>query len=153
MSIWWLRRRPIGRLYILRVLRRSGISPSDLLSVYYSLGRSILEYACSVWHTSLPNYLCNRIEQVQKRALRIIYPGLHYVDVLEIAHCPRLDVRRQEICLQTFKKICDPGCRLHHLIPPIRSNAHGRTLRNNNCVSLPNCRTDRLKQSFVPTML
>ena len=87
------------------------------------------EYACSVWHTSLPNYLCNRIEQVQKRALRIIYPGLHYVDALEIAHCPRLDVRRQEICLQTFTKICDPGCRLHHLIPPIRSNAHGRTLR------------------------
>ena len=134
-------------MYILRVLRRSGISPSDLLSVYYSLGRSILEYACSVWHTSLPNYLCNRIEQVQKRALRILYPDLHY-----IVHCPRLDVRRQEICLQTFK-ICDPGCRLHHLIPPIRSNAHGRTLRNNNCVSLPNCRTDRLKQSFVPTML
>ena len=66
-----------GPYYQLRVLRRSGIPPSDLLSVNYSLVRSILEYACSVSHTSLPNYLCNRIEQLQKRAIRIIYPGLH----------------------------------------------------------------------------
>ncbi|CAB4004215.1 RNA-directed DNA polymerase from mobile element jockey [Paramuricea clavata] len=60
------------RLYILRVLRRSGIPSADLLSIYNALIRSVLEYACAVWHTSLPLYLSNKIERVQKRALRIL---------------------------------------------------------------------------------
>ena len=34
------------RLHILRVLRRSGIPPADLLTVYIALIRSILEYSC-----------------------------------------------------------------------------------------------------------
>ena len=56
------------RLYVIRVLRRCGLSPSDLLLVYLSLVRSILEYACPVWHTALPKYLSDKIEKVQKRA-------------------------------------------------------------------------------------
>ena len=36
------------RLYILHVLRRSGILSSDFLPVYYSLLRSILKYSCGV---------------------------------------------------------------------------------------------------------
>ena len=39
------------RLHIIRVLHRCGLSPSDLLVVYFSLVRYTLEYACSVWHT------------------------------------------------------------------------------------------------------
>ena len=55
-----------------------GLSPSDLLLVYLSLVRSILEYACPVWHTALPKYLSDKIEKVQKRAFRIIYPEGDY---------------------------------------------------------------------------
>ena len=39
------------RLYIIRVLQRCGLSSNDLLLVYFSMVRSILEYACPVWHT------------------------------------------------------------------------------------------------------
>ena len=45
------------RLYILRVLRRSGIPSADLLSIYNALIRFVLKYACEVWHTNLPQYL------------------------------------------------------------------------------------------------
>ena len=75
--------------YILRVLSRNGVSSSDLLLIYISLVRSILEYAYPVWHTNLPRYLSEKVELVQKRAMRIIYPGFHYIEVSSIAKCLR----------------------------------------------------------------
>ena len=60
------------RLYIIRVLQRCGLSSNDLLLVYFSMVRSILEYVCPVWHTMLPKCLGNKIEKVQKRAFRIM---------------------------------------------------------------------------------
>ena len=45
------------RLYRLYQLRRAGITQKDLLSVYVSVVRPVLEYACPVWHTNLPQYL------------------------------------------------------------------------------------------------
>ena len=75
------------RLYIIRVLQRCGLPPNDLLLVYFSMVRSILEYACPVWHTMLPKCLGDKIEKVQKRAFRIIYPTTDYEDALNIAQC------------------------------------------------------------------
>lgn len=34
------------RLYIIRMLRRAGIPPHDLLHIYFTLIRSVLEYGC-----------------------------------------------------------------------------------------------------------
>ena len=45
------------RLHIIRVLRRDGVPAQELVHIYISLIRSILEYCCPVWHTSLPQYL------------------------------------------------------------------------------------------------
>ena len=63
------------RLHILCVLRRGGKSPHDLITIYYALIRSILEYCCTVWRCNLPTYLSEEVEKIQKRALRIILPG------------------------------------------------------------------------------
>ena len=65
------------RLHILRVLKRGGVPPADLLKVYFALIRSVLEYCCPVWHNVLPVKLSDNIKRVQKRALRIIFPALH----------------------------------------------------------------------------
>ena len=40
-----------------------------------SVVRPVLEYACPVWHTNLPKYLCDNIEIIQKRALESIFPN------------------------------------------------------------------------------
>ena len=45
------------RLHILRVLRRSGVEISDLITIYTALIRSLLEYCCVVWHHALPSYM------------------------------------------------------------------------------------------------
>ena len=54
------------RLYIIRVLQRCGLPPNDLLLVYFSMVRSILEYACPVWHTMLPKCLGVKLKKFKK---------------------------------------------------------------------------------------
>ncbi len=49
------------RLHILRVLRRGGIPQHDLITIYYTLIRSMLEYCCTVWHCGLPLYLSEQV--------------------------------------------------------------------------------------------
>ena len=91
------------RLYIIRILRRGGVPVEDLLSIYFALIRSVMEYCCVVWHHALPLYLADELEPVQKRALRIILPGYSYREALAQLGCSRLDERREQHCLNTMK--------------------------------------------------
>ena len=63
------------RLYILHILWRVRIGYQQLVTVYCSLIRPILEYATPVW-PAIPDCLKAEVERVQKRALKIIEPGL-----------------------------------------------------------------------------
>ena len=64
------------RLYIIRTLKRSGVPDDDLISIYTPLIRSILDYGCAVWHTCLLSFLVEKIERIQKRFFRVIFPHL-----------------------------------------------------------------------------
>jgi hypothetical protein len=46
------------RLYFLRILRRAGFDVGDLVKVYCCYILSVLEYACPIWHSWVPEYLC-----------------------------------------------------------------------------------------------
>ena len=109
------------RLHILRVLKRGGVPPADLLKVYFALIRSVLEYCCPVWHNALPVKLSDSIERVQKRALRVIFPALHYQEALATTGCVSLHTRRMRLCSKLFTKIKEHESRLRHLVPPTRS--------------------------------
>ena len=93
------------RLHIPRVLKRSGVPSLELLRVLFAVIRSVLEYCCPVWHSSLSDQLLDRIKRVQKRALRIIYPALHYHEALEISRCTTLHTRREALCAKKFDKL------------------------------------------------
>ncbi len=140
------------RLHILRVLKRSGVSPFHLLRVYFALIRSLLEYCCPVWHSSLTINLSDKIERFQKRTMRIIYPTLSYDAALDQAKCSTLRARRDSLCIKTFDKMRQPDSRLNHLIPPSRANEHNCNLRYGNRLTLFPCKTERFKKSFFPTM-
>ena len=45
------------RVFTIYQLKRAGIRQCDLIRVYVSVIRPVLEYACPVWHTSIPMYL------------------------------------------------------------------------------------------------
>ena len=54
------------RLYMLYQLKRAGSTQKDLVSVYVSVVRPVLEYACPVWHTNCPN-ICLTILKLYKK--------------------------------------------------------------------------------------
>ena len=97
------------RLHILRVRRRGGVPPKDLLLIYFALIRSVLEYCCVLRHHAIPLHLTEEVERVQKRAFRIILPSVHYKDALRTLDCLTLAVRRANLCLRTIKNICKVG--------------------------------------------
>lgn len=64
------------QLYLLRQLKRAGVSSSDLVTFYCSVIRSVLEYSCQLFHSSLPSYLSDKLGHIQRCALCIIFPDL-----------------------------------------------------------------------------
>ena len=136
------------RVYMLYQLKRAGISQNDLVKIYVSSIRPVLEYACPVWSTSLPKYLSDAIEMIQKRVLRSIHPGLHYDDILVLVGLQSLKMRRDNICKAYFNRLKCNTHRLNHLITE-RRDVH-YSLRNANVYPIPVTRTDRYKNSIVP---
>ena len=69
----YITKKACKKFYSIRVLRRAGVSEANILKIYLSTVRPVLECAVPVWQ-AIPAYLCYAIERVQKRALYIIYP-------------------------------------------------------------------------------
>ena len=84
--------------YALRKLKSCGVQEGELVAVYCSLLRSVLEYA-SVVFANLPQYLCKAVERVQKSALKIICGSdLSYKDALAWAGLLSPEARRHLAC-------------------------------------------------------
>ena len=76
------------------------MSQPNILRIYISTVRPVLEYAVPVWQ-NIPAYLSEAIERVQKRALNIIYPEAEsYAHALQLGKLDRLDDRRVLLCSQ-----------------------------------------------------
>ena len=112
------------RLYMMYQLKRAGISQSDLVTVYLSVVRPVLEYACPVWHTNLQQYLSDNIETIQKRALRCIFRGASYAEILSNVGLQTLKDRRD--CIVNYE------------------------MRQSKLYPLPKTRTNRYRNSFTP---
>ena len=100
----------------LRTLKKSNLTIMQLVQVYSSIVRSVIEYACPVW-AALPKYLDDAIESVQKRALRIVLPNCHYDDALIQPDITTLSQRREEACINFIKRDCLSSPLLRPLIP------------------------------------
>ena len=98
-------------------LVRAGINTRDIVSVYCSLIRSILEYACPVWHAGLTVAQSNDLESVQKRVLRIIFPGLSYNEALVFSGLERLCMRRERLVRKLFNEMKCNDHILNKLLP------------------------------------
>ncbi|KAK2159692.1 hypothetical protein LSH36_148g06028 [Paralvinella palmiformis] len=76
------------RPYFIILLKRAGIETHHLVKVSTKIIRSIIEYACRVWHTSLTTRQTNQLENIQKGAMRIRFCGMRYNDATATARIP-----------------------------------------------------------------
>ncbi|CAB4006150.1 RNA-directed DNA polymerase from mobile element jockey [Paramuricea clavata] len=105
------------RLYALRILKRHGVPVKNLISIFCSFIRPVLEYACQVWHSSLPLMLSDQIEHTQKRALKIVFPLHSYAEALDKAKLKTLQERREIQCLSLYQSILKDDNKLNNLLP------------------------------------
>ena len=139
------------RLYKLYQLNSAGITQKDLVSVYVSVVRPVLEYACPIWHTNLPQYLSDNIEVIIRRALKCIFPGLGYEEILRRVNLDTLNVRRDSICQHYFDSIKVGTHRLNYLLSDKRHTAYN--IIQDNVYHLPVTRMNRFRNSFIPWTL
>ena len=112
------------RLYALRQLKKSKGPSADIVHIYRVQIRSILEYASAVF-AGFPKYLVCYLENVQKRALSIIWPGILYETALDKAALSTLSDRRIVSCIKCIGKVW-PGNPLylpiHNRVVPISTS-------------------------------
>ena len=134
------------RLFVLRTLKRVGLGTNDLVLVYCSIVRSIVEYASPVW-AAIPLYLDELIESVQRKALKIIFGRVDYTEALVLAGLESLSDRRVGAC-KRFMATARQMSPLKNIIPSpaaieshysirvqLPRRQHGHTRRINDFVT------------------
>ena len=123
----------------LRALK-SFIKKKDLMCIYDSLLRSILEY-CSPLFIGMPSGMAHDLEKLQRRAHRVICGS-----TCEDGCLDSLGSRRERRAKDLFKQCLNRNHLLNHLLPPSSKRSH--TLR----FLLPHLKTSRRSSSFIPCM-
>jgi len=131
------------RLHFLKLLKRSGISTTDLLYYYTAVIRPVLEYGSVVWHASITNKQSRQIDSIQRRAERII--GVNEC----AAKLTPLKERREHQTRKFFDTMLQPDNCLHNLIPAARDRDPIDRLRQTNPLPIPFARTVRYQKSFL----
>ena len=113
------------RLYLLTLLKRAGVAPSDTLRIYTSMIQSVLEYACAIWHTSLTKGQSDKLESIQKRPLRIIFRDKSYSEALSTLCMDTLKQRREKACKNLFQDMQKSVHKLHQLLLGLKDTPYG----------------------------
>ena len=109
------------RIYMLYQLKRAGVNQADLVTIYISVVRPVVEYyACPVWNTNLPIYISDNIEMIQKRAVRAIFPGMSYDYILTHINLSTLKDRRDYLCKKYFINMQARSHKVNCLLPEKR---------------------------------
>ena len=151
--IHYISKKASKRLYSLRILKKVGVNREGILKVYLTKIRPILEYGVHVWQ-DIPEFLSNKLESIQKRALHIIYPCHSYLDALNITNLSSLKERRTQLCRKYIQKMSQNDHPINFLKPRTATSGHSYNLRpggnnrNNVYADRSCCRTQR-SGSFI----
>ena len=87
------------KLFMLRKLKKNGLTNDELVTVYKSYIRPIVEYAAPLWHSGISLTLSDQLESIQKRTSRIILGHMyhHYDQALTI-----LEPALHQFCIKSL---------------------------------------------------
>ena len=135
-------------MIILHKLYEFNLPVEEMVNIYTIFIRSVVEYACVVWHSSISVEECNNIERVRKTALRIILKSDYqtYSVALKIACLPTLKERREQLSL-SFARKCIKSDINSDLFP---ENVKLVNTRQHEKYFVTPARTERLARSTIP---
>jgi hypothetical protein len=90
------------RLCFLVQQKSANVPARDIIQFYMTCVRPVLEYSSNVFNYSLPTYLNDDIERIQKRALSIAQPEFKYEDSLAMIGLSTLREREEINLVRTF---------------------------------------------------
>ena len=94
-----------SRIWTLRELKRHDFSEKDLLKVYTTMIRPVVEYSLVVYHSMLTSQQSINLEKLQARALKNVYGHIYsYRKLLELSNLETLEQRREQACLKFATK-------------------------------------------------
>ena len=116
----------------------------DLKKLYCVLIRSILEYSAVTYTTQISKFQSNRIENVQKQCLRVMYGySKSYEELLKISGLELLSERRKKL----FGKFAENIVKNENYKDMFPLNEQERTTRNKKPYKEFYARIDRLYNS------
>ena len=144
----YITRKASKRIYFIIMLKRANIPYEKIITVFTAMIRSILEYACPAWHTNITLVQHRKIENIQKRVLKILYPQLPYDEALVEANLVSLKDRREAITKKFFLSV-NQGHPLYNLLADYARPPPVVDLRNRRS-HFVRCKTQRFEKSLVP---
>ena len=126
------------RMYHVRCLKRASIDNKIICLFYNSVISSVLTYAITTFFNSCNDKQVKDFDKFRKRVCKMI--GSDYHDIID--ECTSVHNKK---CIALQKKIMkDIAHPLHYYFT---------MLPHNNILNMIYCRTDRFKNTFVPTSI
>ena len=134
------------RLHSLRRLKRGGLPSHDLLGIYKSMVRSLLDYTVPTYHSQLTLSQGYELECFQARAMKIVFgPTISYRTVLESGMIELLESRRDRLVEKFIRKTVSNEEFREKWFPPNEQNDYN--LRRKETFKEYPTRTERLRKS------
>ena len=123
---------------------------SHLEHIFKTFVRSRLEYASTVWHSSLTVSNRNDLERIQKSAMKVIFKNDYqgYEKSLKMLKMEKLHERRERLSL-SFAKKCLKHERFSDMFPK-NVNGSNIKIRNRESYYVKQAKTERFKNSSIP---
>ena len=104
----WIKTTMRQRFWILRNLQNSGFTEQELIQVYKTILRPVLDYAAVIYHPSLTEEQDLELERLQNQALKCVCgPQPSAREMRERAQLPTVRQRREEMCLKFARKLSE----------------------------------------------
>ena len=135
---------------LLRRIASFNAPTKDLVQIYITYIRSILEQSCVIWHSTLTKEDSDHLERVQKNSLQNILKEkyLDYEFFLAVLQLETLHKRRERL-LYIFGKKCISIEQTKHLFKR-KTTQNTMKTRNKEAFEVIHANTERLRNSTVP---
>ena len=147
----YLVKRAYSRMELLRQMTNFTKSTKDKLHIYKMYIRSVLEQSCVVWGSSITKKSENKLERVQKVAVKLISNNyITYLETLTTLNLETLKERRM-LLIQRFAERSYKNNKTRSMFQ-LNESSHTMDLRKQEKFKVINAKTVRMQRSAIPTM-